>query len=202
MDSNGTGNKAYKIKRDIVIDDEMFYSEPFKALSASALRTLMRCLQKRSWKKEKVNGRKKMVYTNPDFIFPYAEADFLDIGTTQFWKNMKQLIEMGFIDLVYQGGWYQKNQREKDYSVYRLSDRWKKYGTSEFKQTEKARVLQPDFYIRKNLERKKTRATSQKRRGQLRNSEVEGAKQPYGRLHKSEVEDKVQEFSKRPASAI
>lgn len=153
-------DNKYKMKREVRITPEMFYSEPFKALSASALRTLMRCLQKRAWTKQRVHGKKKTVYIDGEFIFPYGEAESLGIRTTQFWKNIGLLIRLGFIDLAYQGGRYQRDQHERDCSRYRLSDRWKKYGTDDFVPSEKAKVLAPDFYIRKNLERGKAKSTS------------------------------------------
>lgn len=90
----------------------------------------MRCLQKRKWVRVKRNGRKSIVYTDDGFIFPYIEAEFLGIGTTQHWKNIKMLVEIGFLDVVHQGGWYQKNEKQKDYSVYKLSDRWRQYDTT------------------------------------------------------------------------
>ena len=172
-----SGKSKFKIKRRIVIEPDLFYSDAFKSLSASALRTLLRCLQKREWSKTKQGGMKRVVYWNNEFIFPYAEAKFLGISTTQFWKNIKALVEIGFLDIVYQGGWYQKNEKEKDYSRYKLSDRWREYNTKDFKPIEKAKVFQPDYYIRKNLERKKTQATSRMRSGQLHRNEVDRAKQ-------------------------
>lgn len=156
--------QKFKIKRKIMIDPDMFYSEAFKGLSASALKTLMRCLQKRKWDKVKIHRKKQNVYRNDDFIFPYREAAFLGIGTTQHWTNIKKLIEVGFIDLVCQGGWYQKNEREKDYSVYKLSERWKKYGTPDFQEIKKSKVLREQFHIRENMKRQKLKVTSQKRR--------------------------------------
>jgi hypothetical protein len=172
-----------RIKSKIWIDPEMYASDPFITLSASALRTLLRCLQKRKWERK----RGKIVYVNEGFTFPYTEAARLKIGTTQHWKNMRQLVELGFIDVVHQGGWYQKHEREKDYSVYRLSDRWKQYGTKEFERIEKAKALPPDFYVRANMDRKKTRATSQKRRGQLHDSEDDRPNPDGRRLHDSEA---------------
>ncbi len=153
--------KNFKIKNKILIEPEMFYSDAFINLSASALRTLLRCLQKRKWVKTKIKGKKQNVYTNDGFIFPYVEARFLKIGTTQHWKNINMLIERGFLDIEHQGGWYQK-EREKDYSVYKLSDRWRQHGTPNFKKVEKQKVLNMGNYIRENLKRHETKATSQK----------------------------------------
>ncbi len=187
--------KRLKIKKNILIDADLFYSEAFRALSASAIRTLLRCLQKRDWEKRRDPGssHKRIVYLNSPFIFPYEEARFLGIGTTQHWKNIKLLVDVGFIDIVHQGGWYQKNDRKKDYSVYKVSDRWKQYDTDDFKRVDKAQVLQPDFYVRKNIEKQKARATSRKRSELLHESEVDKGKKTDARLHKSEVDDVRQE---------
>jgi hypothetical protein len=191
MDSsdNFTVSKRFKIKREIRIEPDIFYSEAFKSLSASAMRTFMRCLQKRSWINRK-NHKGKPIYSNDGFIFPYAEAELLGIGTTQFWKNMVTLVEIGFLDILHQGGWYQKNERQKDFSIYKLSDRWRLYGKDGFKKVEKVKVLQPEFYIRSNLEKKKAKATSPKRSCHLHDSEVDRAKQGNNRLHKGEAANK------------
>lgn len=180
-------NKKYEIRNKILIEPDMFYSKAFKCLSASAIRTLMRCLQKRKWEKAKVNGKKRVVYYNAPFIFPYAEASFLGIGTTQHWKNIIKLVEVGFLEIEHQGGWYQKHEREKDYSRYINSDRWKKYGTPEFQKIDKHKVLPPRFHIRKNMERQKLKATSVKRSDHLHKHEGDEGKKHDDRLHNNEA---------------
>jgi len=175
-------DKRHRIKSKVVIESEMFYSEPFRELSASALRTLLRCLQKRKW------DRKRKQYTDAGFIFPYAEAKWLGIKTTVFWTNMKTLLELGFIDIVHQGGSYQKYGVEKDYSIYKMSDRWRLYGRPEFKKVEKAQVLKPDFFVRKNLEKKSLRASSGSRSCPLQKVEVGADKTTIARLQKVEVD--------------
>lgn len=179
------GNK-YKIRNQIWIEADMFYSEVFRGLSASALKTLLRCLQKRKWETTKSRGKRQNVYANEGFIFPYSEAAFLGIGTTQHWKNIRRLIEIGFLDLVYQGGWYQKHDREKDYSVYQLSERWRKYNTPEFEKVEKPKVLRDSCHINAHIKGQKLKVTSQKRKCHLHESESEGHKSVNARLHKSE----------------
>jgi hypothetical protein len=179
----------YKIKNRIWIESDMFYSEAFNCLSASTIKTLMRCLQKRKWDEIKVHKKKQNVYYNEGFIFPYAEAAALKIARdTQHWKNMKKLVEVGFLDVVHQGGWYQKHEKEKDYSVYKYSERWRKYDTSEFVKVEKQKVLREQFHIRENMRRQKLKVTSQKRSGQLHKSEGDGKLSENDRLHESEVE--------------
>lgn len=183
----------YKIRKKILIEPDMFYSDAFKGLSSSAIRTLMRCLQKRKWEKTKIHGKKQIIYCDDGFIFPYAEATFLGVGTTQFWKNIIKLIDVGFLDLVHQGGWYQKNEKAKDYNVYKLSERWRKYDTSEYEMVTKPKVLREQFHIRENMKRQKLKVTSQKRSGQLHKSEGEKTKHENDRLHKSEVKEQAME---------
>jgi len=181
-----------EIKNEIRMTADIFYSNAFKKIkrSGSIIVTLMRCLQKRKWKFEGKSRNKKMVYLDEGFIFPYAEAAFLDIGTTQHWKNINKLIEVGFLDVVHQGGWYQKHERDRDYSVYKLSERWRKYGTPEFETSEKKKALPKRFHIREHLARQKLKTTSPKRSGHLHKSEVDRLKTRDDRLHNSEV-DKI-----------
>jgi NDP-sugar pyrophosphorylase family protein len=152
----------YKIKSKIWFEADMYYSKAFRSLSKSAILTLMRCMQKRKWDKVKNRGKKQIIYSNDGFIFPYAEAKLLNIGTTQFWKNIRKLIDLGFIEVIYQGGWFQKLEKEKDYSVYKFSDRWKHYGTPDFKHVVKPKALPYNFTIQAHLKKKKLKVTSQK----------------------------------------
>ncbi|MFZ2418775.1 MAG: hypothetical protein WAW22_09725 [Smithellaceae bacterium] len=179
-----------KIKSQVRLDADIIYSKAFKEImsSGSAITTLMRCYQKRKW--DDSRGRKKKpAYLNEPFIFPYNEMkDLWGIKTTTHWKNMNRLIEVGFLDLDYQGGWYQKNERTKDFSRYKLSERWRKYGTPEFKKVEKEKVLPESFHIRANIARKVLKATSLKRSGHLHNSEDDRLKTGNSRLHDSEVD--------------
>ena len=181
-----TNDNKFKIRRKILIEPDLFYSPAFKELSKSGIITLLRCLQKRKWEETKIRGKKYNIYTNEPFIFPYTEAAFLGIGITQNWKNFRQLIEIGFLDLEYQGGWYQKHDQEKDYSRYKLSERWRKYNTPEFIKNEKPKALPDSFHINAHIKRQKLKVTSQKRKCQLRKSESDRHKSANDRLHKSE----------------
>jgi len=180
-----TNDNKYKIRKKILIEPDLFYSPAFKELSKSGIITLLRCLQK-AWQRTKAHHKKQAVYINEEFIFPYTEAAFLGIGTTQYWKNIRQLIELGFLDLEYQGGWYQKHDREKDYSRYKLSERWRKYNTPEFIKIEKPKALPDSFHINAHIKGQKLKVTSQKRKCQLHESEGDRHKSANDRLHKSE----------------
>lgn len=108
--------KEYRIKNQIWIEPNMYYSEAWHALgkSASLINTLLRCLQKRKWEYQKINKKKERIYTNNGFTFPYHEAAGLKIaGTTQHWKNLRKLVEVGFLDPVHQGGCIRNTRKQK-----------------------------------------------------------------------------------------
>ena len=197
----------YKIKNKIWMYPDMFYSEAYHSIrkSASAINTLMVCLQKRKWAYTKVKGKtkKQVIYTDDAFIFPYTEAkEVLDIGTTQHWKNLRKLIEVGFLDLEYQGGWYQKHEKEKDYSRYKPSERWRKFGKPDFVKVEIPKALPAGFHIRENMAKQKLKVTSLKRSGQLHLSEDVGGKSGNSRLHESEGDKTVIENRQSLADAV
>jgi hypothetical protein len=194
-------SNKYKIKNKIWIEADIFYSEAFRRLSKSAILTLMRCFQKRKWEKGK--GRKKIKFTNEGFAFPYTEAIGLKIAKgTQHWKNMGKLVEVGFLDVYHQGGWYQKKENDRDCSIYLFSERWRDYGTPAFEKVEKPKVLQPDFYIRANIARKELKVTSQTRRGHLHKSEGDRGKSDNSRLHECEADKTTLENRQTIAATI
>jgi len=83
-------------------------------------------------------------------VFTYAEARDLGIcNSSRFFTILKQLVAIGFLDPEHQGGAY-----GKDPSSYAFSERWKKYGTSEFIAIEKKPSLKGPR-IKENMERRK-----------------------------------------------
>lgn len=180
----------HKIRNKILMEPDMFYSAAYQIIrkSASTVNTLLRCLQKRKFEKTKINGKKRIIYTDTPILFPYTEAKaVLGVGTTQHYKNIRKLIEVGFLDLDHQGGCYQK--QEKDYSRYKLSERWRKYGTPEFVQVYVPKALPASSHIQQHLAKKKLKSPSLKRSGHLHSSEVVRAKVDNSRLHCSEVDN-------------
>lgn len=135
--------KRFVLKRNVYLPWELLDSDAFKKLSAKGIQVLLRFYQKRTWADTKVNGKKKKVYNNNGLSFTYAEAEELGIGTSQYLEILKRLIELGFIDMEHQGGGL-----ARDYSRYALSERWRNYGTPDFKKVVKKRVLQPGLDVR------------------------------------------------------
>ena len=180
----------HRNKRDVWIEADLFNSSAFRSISnsGSTIITLMKCFQKCRWKLVKISNRKKQrEYTDDGFIFPYAEAADLKIAKkTQHWKNMSRLMEVGFIDLVHQGGWYRKHEKVSDYSVYKYSQRWRKYGTPEFIKFEKTKVLPEHFHVRANIERQKLKVTSLQRTSRVHSNEHDRPTSSNRCVHDSE----------------
>lgn len=166
MDKNTPKKNKFILKRDVYLPWEIQVSEAFKKLSASAIRVLLRFLQKRKWSKVGKGARSRTVYENGGLAFTYAEADSMGIKNTTFFEAIKRLIGVGFIDVEHQGGAY-----GKDYSRYAISERWRDYGTENFKEVEKKRSLQSGMDVRSNM-RRKIKTPTEKRSGLLRESVV------------------------------
>ena len=141
----GRDKSKHRIRRDVYVSWEILESEAIKKLSATAIRVLLRFLQKRTW----ITMRKKTIYENGGLVFTYTEAAEIGISRSMFNNVLHKLIEVGFIDMEHQGGGL-----GRDYSRYAISDRWEKYGTDDFKATEKKRVLWPGHDVRARMTKK------------------------------------------------
>lgn len=155
--------KKFILKRNVMISWEMLESKAFKELSAGGIRVLLRFLQKRTWVKGK--RKRQTVFVNNGLSFTYGEAQELGISTSQFHAITKRLVEFGFIDIEHQGGGL-----ARDHSRYALCDRWRDYGTPQFKEVKKKRVLQPGLDVQSWI-RKAEKAT-ENRSCQLRKTIV------------------------------
>lgn len=145
--------KNYKIKVSVWLECEAIYSQAFRCLSAKAVWVLLRFLQKRTWSYAD-KRRRKRIYNNNGLVFTYDEANYFGIKTSTFCGIIKKLVGVGFIDIEHQGGVY-----GKDYSRYNLSERWRRYGTPEFNEVIKKRVLQRGLDVRSHQRRKLKLAT-------------------------------------------
>lgn len=70
----------------------------------------------------------------------FTQTEARDImGINTFIKARNQLIEKGFIDVIRRGGLW------KQPAIFGLSERWRKYGTTEFKKVEIEKIFPPIF---------------------------------------------------------
>ena len=87
-------------------------------------------------------GRRQVKYVKPEkryvdltagkIVFPYAEAQSkFGISPGKHNRALKQLHEFGFIDVTHFGG-----GMEGDCNTYGISQRWKQFGSPDFKKKE------------------------------------------------------------------
>jgi len=107
----------------VAITFEMIDSKAFKNLTGSGLKALI-LLMRKNKEKHPIDRFKYQ------FSFTYPEGKKEGICNASFCRGIKQLYRLGFIDIVIKGG---LRGVSKYPSYYRLSQRWKKYGTPEFK---------------------------------------------------------------------
>jgi len=131
-------------------------SMAFFALSGKSPHILMDFLRKRKFDKDLVkHGNFSPV--NRDRLF-YTRKEAAVRGYTEkvFSRGVDQLIEVGFLDLVEQGGGMVGHA-----SVYALSERWKKYGTPEFVPAERPKDARAFKVASMAAAREKRRAGAQ-----------------------------------------
>ena len=110
--------KGHKLKPPFVaITKEMTQSKAYKKLRHSSLRAYIHiCLKQ----KKDDDGGKNLKFT-------YKEASEVMKEET-FNKAITQLVELGFLDMKRSGACFGKK------NVFAKSERWRKYGTQEFRQ--------------------------------------------------------------------
>ena len=118
-------------------------------------------MQKRTW----TGKGKKIKYNNSGLIFTYREAqEEIRITSDTFNRAIKKLVGVGFIDIEHRGNCY-----DRDPSIYALSERWQKFGTSGFKNVTVEKVKTLAGFDAKKREREKS-STMDSRRRSLRHS--------------------------------
>ncbi len=115
------------------IDYELYRSNAFKDLKPISVWVLLEFFTKRQLKKNS-SGCWACI-NNGKIIFPYREAkNKLGLHSAQFTRAIDNLMEVGFIDLTHSGN---GSGSQKDPSLYAISERWRKYGTSDFEKHER-----------------------------------------------------------------
>ena len=129
------GRKNRKFQPFVALPWDLLNSKAYKDLSASAGKALPYFLGK-----VKVHFNAPERYT-VDFSFAYTEAKKYGFANGTHHRNISALMANGFIDPVYKGG---KKSFGMSSSLFRLSVRWKGYGTPSFK-TIVWRDILPEF---------------------------------------------------------
>ncbi len=123
-----------------MLEAAIIESEAFMDLSGkAAVVCLIRFHQKahrKSVKKKK--GIKDLVITNNgELVFTHGEAKELGgmNSSSTFQNALHQLIENGFIDIAEDGNWYGKLPTK-----FSISQRWRRYGSPDFRKIKKPRI--------------------------------------------------------------
>jgi hypothetical protein len=118
------GKRSGKTLKFVMLDWKLLNSNAFKALPHSAGKALPLFL-----------GKVKLPPDHPEkysatFSYTYSEAQKDGFANTTHFNNIRELIAKGFIDPVDKGGLRGCGRAN---NVFRLSERWEKYGQPDFK---------------------------------------------------------------------
>jgi hypothetical protein len=119
----------------IYILKELLESIHYRSLSKVAMLVYQDFLSKRIMAKVK-GGRKKIwkIQNNGEIIYPYSEAVEKGFTKAQFRNAIDELQEKGFIDITHQGkGGRKPAKGTGDVTTYMIDERWREYGTPDFK---------------------------------------------------------------------
>jgi hypothetical protein len=139
-DDRGQIDNVFDLKKEekkkksspiIVVEKEMIKSEAWLSIRGVAPHVYIIFLTKRRMEKIGKKGHQRTLCTNSqELIFTYSEAkEKYGITKREFSRAIDNLIEHGFIDIVTIGGGMFREE-----TVYGLSERWRKWGTSEFEE--------------------------------------------------------------------
>jgi hypothetical protein len=121
----------------VYLESKLFDSEAYKSLTKAQMRIFYEFMLKRKFGRQG-KGKKKtgaIIMNNGEITFTYAEAEKLGYPKRTFNLAIDKLIEVGLIDLHYQGqGGYvlETGKVSGESSLYGISDRWQNYGKDNF----------------------------------------------------------------------
>ena len=125
----------------IYISKELLKSSAYRSLGKVAMLVYQDFLSKRILKRINRNKRKVWICeNNGNIIYPYLEAEENGFSRVQFRDAIDELQDKGLIDITHQGRGGRKPLRGTgDVSLYWIDDRWKKWGTNEYRPPRKPR---------------------------------------------------------------
>ena len=143
--------------KNIWVAREMITSQAYLTLPGTAAKVLMWFLARRQYSKyERKDSVHWVNHNNGDIFFTYAEAQRkFGLNSTTFRRAIDNLIKFGFIDINHHGG-----GMVNDATTYYISDRWRDYGTDEYKEERRRKDTRGLGFTKKNWEQR----TGKKRR--------------------------------------
>ena len=175
--------RKFKLRRKAWVEPEMMESEAFRGLSSKAMWIMLRFMQKQVWGEMKSGGRKVRVYENSGLTFTYNEAEYFGIPGKTFYRGIRTLVERGFLDVEHRGGTFGQGEI-KDYTRFKLSDRWKAWGTDDFVHKEFKRLKYKSMDVHSRLKAKNTEKWCNPHCSSKTGSRCEYAEKPLKELKK------------------
>jgi hypothetical protein len=132
------------------VKEEMIHSKAYRALNSIGKEMLILFLL--SQPVHKVNG-KWVLNKEVGFSFTYSDAKKKHgISQPRFTRGLDSVIDNGFFELLYQGG-----GMEGDFSLYRMIENWRDYGTDKFKVLPRPKKGLRIGFVKKNHQNKNNR---------------------------------------------
>jgi hypothetical protein len=115
----------------LFLDKDLLRSIAFRSLSKWSLLVYLDFLRMRVLKPISKPGRQKeyTIENNGKLVYTYETAERKGIGRREFRKAIVDLVEGGFIDFAHVGS----GGKRGDTNLFEISERWKSYGTPDFK---------------------------------------------------------------------
>lgn len=119
----------------IYITKELLESKAYRSLSRCSMLIYQDFLAKREMIPTKRNRKKVWVINNNgEIIYPYSEAVKNGFTRRQFRNTIDELQQKGFIDITHLGkGGRRPAKGTGDCTKYLIDDRWRDYGTDDFR---------------------------------------------------------------------
>jgi len=126
-------NQEYKEEEGkIYITNELLNSVAYRSLSRVAMLLIQDFLSKRIMKR--VSKKRWVCENNGKIVFPFSEALEKGYSSNQFRNGLDELQSKGLLDITHQGkGGRKPLKGMADVSLYWIDDRWKEYGTENFR---------------------------------------------------------------------
>ena len=154
---------SHKIHKSIkiVFERQLLNSSAFIKLPGTASKVLFWFLARRQYVSDKVKGSMQWTnYNNGEIVFSYPEAEEkFKLTRPRFKRAIDNLIKLGFIDINHHGG-----GMIKDMTTYYISDRWRDYGTPDFRVKYRQKDIRGLGFTTKNWEER----SKKKRRTKLK----------------------------------
>ena len=116
----------------IYITKELLESAAYRSLSRVAMLLYQDFLSKRIMKQ--ISKKKWVCENNGNIVFPVSDALKKGYSRDQFRNGIDELQAKGLLDITHQGkGGRKPLKGMSDVSLYFIDDRWKKYGTDDFR---------------------------------------------------------------------